>query len=131
MLFPTRSCYDFLCVHVSLYICILNHKLYSYFSTPLFLPLHSIFFNEGHISFIHITITGGIFSSTCKLITVSSAFLCHHIIYNTKFASTIPKAIHHEVDSLAYGRNCIAHNTIIHSYCQRELSMAQNQKVKG
>lgn len=84
-----------------------------------------------HISFICITITGGISSSTRKLITVSSAFLCHHIIYNTKFAPSIQKAIYHKVNSLAYGRNYIVYNAIIQTYCQRELSMAQNQKVKG
>lgn len=49
--FPTRSCYDFLCVHVSLYICILKHKLYSHLflysslssSVHYFLQWQSIF----------------------------------------------------------------------------------------
>lgn len=47
-----------------------------------------------------------------KLIIVSSASLCYHIVYNTKFASTIQKPVQHKVDPLACGRNCVTHNDI-------------------
>lgn len=74
----------------------------------------------GHISFIHMTIAGGIFPSTWKLITASSAFLYYHIVHNTKFVSTTQKPIYHKVDSLAYGGNCVAHNDILYRHIVRE-----------
>lgn len=51
-----------------------------------------------HISFICVTIAGGMSPRMWKLIIVSSASLCYYIVYNTKFASTIQKPVQHKVD---------------------------------
>lgn len=57
------------------------------------------------------TIVVDIFPRMWELITIPMAFLCYHIIYNTKT---------NKVDFLAYDRDCVAHNDILYKHLVTE-----------